>query len=600
MRELITSMAIKNIGSLCLFLKNQKNIDYLNFLNSEIDDTILDRNLPEKIYYFVNKIDSILLCKCGEHLSFIGFKNGYRTSCGKKECYVNNRKNTCLKKYGVDNPKKSKDIIDKERNGIIEKWGKHYMMDTNIRSKFRDTMVKNWGVEWAQQSDIISNKSKLTFNNNPNKDEIIKKRSDSLIISYIENGESILLNRYNSIIEKWGRHYMLDDGIKRKMEKNSIEKWGVNHPLKNTSVINKRIESYKKTITKNIENRLPHNIQYISRDDNDNKTDSYIKIYCNICSSYSSVSRQLLYLRCENDSNPCLICNPILHGKSQMELELLEFIKSNYNGEIISNIHSIIEKELDIYIPDLNLAFEFNGLYWHSEIHKERKYHLDKTNLCLEKGIFLFHIWEDDWIHRQDIIKSMILNKLGQTANKIFARKTEIRVVEDNILIRRFLNNNHIQGFVGSKIKIGLFFNEELVSIVTFGNLRKSLGQKSHSGSYELLRFCNKKNTNVVGGASKLFRYFLNNYNCNDIVSYSDISRSTGNMYQQLGFKLSHNSDPNYYYVIDGVRIHRFNFRKDKLVSKGFDPNKTEIQIMNESGYYRIFDCGMQKWIYNI
>ena len=70
-------------------------------------------------------------------------------------------------------------------------------------------------------------------------------------------------------------------------------------------------------------------------------------------------------------------------------------------------------------------------------------------------------------------------------------------------------------------------------------------------------------------------------------------------MYQKLGFNLVHNSDPNYYYIIDGVRKHRFNFRKDKLIREGFDENKTEIQIMNERGYYRIFDCGMQKWIYS-
>ena len=192
----------------------------------------------------------------------------------------------------------------------------------------------------------------------------------------------------------------------------------------------------------------------------------------------------------------------------------------------------------------------------------------------------------------------MILNKLGKTPNKIFARKTIIKVIDDNKLVRDFLDKNHIQGFVGSKIKIGLFYNNELVSLMTFGNLRKSLGQKSEEGSYELLRFCNVLNTTVIGGASKLFKYFLNNYNPNQIISYSDLSRSNGNMYQQLGFKLSHNSDPNYYYIIDDVRKHRFNFRKDRLVKEGFNPNKTEIQIMNERGFYRIFDCGMQKWIY--
>ena len=133
---------------------------------------------------------------------------------------------------------------------------------------------------------------------------------------------------------------------------------------------------------------------------------------------------------------------------------------------------------------------------------------------------------------------------------------------------------------------------------MTFGNLRKSLGQKSKDGSYELLRFCNKLNTSVVGGSSKLFKYFLNNYPSKEIISYSDLSRSNGDMYLKLGFKLSHTSRPNYYYVVNGIRKHRFNYRKDRLIKDGFDPNKTEIQIMSEQGYYKIFDCGMQKWIW--
>jgi hypothetical protein len=132
---------------------------------------------------------------------------------------------------------------------------------------------------------------------------------------------------------------------------------------------------------------------------------------------------------------------------------------------------------------------------------------------------------------------------------------------------------------------------------MTFGDLRKSLGKKSRVGSYELLRFCNKLNTTVIGGSSKLFRYFLKNYNPQEVISYSDYSRSIGNMYNQLGFTLSHRSDPNYYYIIDGIRSHRFNFRKDKLVKEGFDPSLTEIEIMHQRGLYRIFDCGAQKWV---
>ncbi len=290
----------------------------------------------------------------------------------------------------------------------------------------------------------------------------------------------------------------------------------------------------------------------------------------------------------------CPICNRF----DKKENEIYDFIKDNYNNEIIKSDRSILHpKELDIYLPHLKLAFEFNGVYWHSELYKEKNYHSQKTKDCLEKGINLIHIWEDDWQIKKEITKSIILNKLGKS-NRIFARNCKIIEITDNRLVRQFLEENHIQGFVGSKVKLGLYFNEELISLMTFGDLRKSLGQNSKNGHFELLRFCNKINTSIIGGVSKLFKYFINKYKPSEIISYSDNSRGNGNMYEKLGFDILSETVPNYYWVIDGVRKNRFNFRKDKLIKEGADPNKTEKEIMSEKGYYRIFDCGSKKWLY--
>ena len=187
---------------------------------------------------------------------------------------------------------------------------------------------------------------------------------------------------------------------------------------------------------------------------------------------------------------------------------------------------------------------------------------------------------------------------LGKSS-KIYARKCKIKEISNNEQIRNFLNNNHLQGFVGSKIKIGLFYEDELVSMMTFGLLRKFMGQKTIEGSYEMLRFCNKLNTNVVGGASRLFKYFIENYSPKEVISYADRSWSQGHLYEKLKFKLEHKTPPNYYYVIDKLyRKHRFNFRKDKLIREGADPNKTEHEIMLEKGMFRIYDSGSLKYIY--
>lgn len=598
MRDFIVDMANNNIGSLCLFLKSDKNSNYLEYLNSNLPDFVLERNISEKVYYFVNNITKPLICICGDHLSFIGFKNGYRVSCGKKKCFVEIRKATCIEKWGVDNPKKSKDVLEKQKERILEKWdGKHYMCNDEVRTKFKDSMFSKWGVEWPSQSDEIKEKSKSTWFKNENRDLIIQKRGDSLRKVNAENGLEIESKRRNSIIDRFGSIEEFNNYRKEKIKEKSIEKWGVEHHLSHPDIVEKRIDSYKKNITKKIISNLPEQIVYIGRDSNIGMTDNIIRLKCLVCCGEFSINRQYLVSRKNSKEDICLNCNPKLSGTSKMEQELFDFIRNNYNGSIQKGDKTILKnREIDILLPELNLAFEFNGLYWHSEIHKDNNYHNKKTTDCLNEGIKLLHIWEDDWLFKKDIIKSIILNKLGMI-EKIWARKCEIRYV-DNKEVRIFLNDNHIQGFVGSSVKLGLYYEGLLVSLMTFGALRKSLGTKSNLHNWELLRFCNKIGFSVVGGASKLFKYFLSNNEFDMIVSYSDNGRGVGELYTKLGFEFVHNTTPNYYYIVCGKREHRFNFRKDVLVKKGFDTNKTEKEIMNELGYLRVFDSGSKKWIF--
>jgi hypothetical protein len=287
----------------------------------------------------------------------------------------------------------------------------------------------------------------------------------------------------------------------------------------------------------------------------------------------------------------CTECSPINNSSSEKEILLINFIKEIYDKEIIERCRNIISPyELDIYLPNLNLAIEFNGIYWHSELHKSNNYHIIKLEKCLEKGIKLIQIFEDNWDFKLDIIKSKIKNMLGKTENKIYARKCEVKPITDSI--ENFLNENHLQGNINSKIKLGLYYNNELVSIMTFGKLRMILGYRKNNNSndYELLRFCNKLNYNVIGGASKLFTYFIKNYKFNNIISYADRSWSIGNLYEKLGFKFIANTEPNYYYVgTEKIRLNRYNFRKDILVKLGYDKNKSEHEIMIERNMYRIY-----------
>lgn len=253
--------------------------------------------------------------------------------------------------------------------------------------------------------------------------------------------------------------------------------------------------------------------------------------------------------------------------------------------------------ELYLYLKSLDNSFKLNGnimknnkikikylkLYNNSEILKKQNY-----LLLDECDIFIF---EDEWLNKKEIVKSRISNLLGKS-KKIGARSCKVKFIEDNDLVRNFLIKNHIQGFVGSVYKIGLFFKGELVSLMTFGNLRKNLGQTSKINSYELLRFCNLIGYTVVGGASKIFNFFLKNVKVEFILSYADRRWSNGGLYENIGFKKIKNTIPNYFYIVSGNREGRFKFRKDILISQGFEPTLTEVEIQHSRGYYRIFDRG--------
>ena len=292
----------------------------------------------------------------------------------------------------------------------------------------------------------------------------------------------------------------------------------------------------------------------------------------------------------------CPICG---NNMSLAEKEIEDYVKS-FGVKTETKIRGILSnnKEIDILMPELNIGIEYNGLKWHSDEFKDKNYHLNKTEECKKLGIRLVHIFEDEWMNKKEIIKSIIRNIIGKTENKIYARKCIIQNVNDNEK-KEFLEKNHIQGNVNSQINLGLYHDGELVSLMCIGKPRINLGRKtSLEDEYELLRFCNKLNTNIVGGASKLFKYFITNYSPTLITSYCDYRWSIGNMYEALGFTLSHHSQPNYYYIIGNNRKNRFKYRKSELIKEGFDPEKSEKEIMEERGIHRIYDCGSLVYIW--
>ena len=411
----------------------------------------------------------------------------------------------------------------------------------------------------------------------------------------------IIYNKYMKNIEKYNIYSCSNKCATFKNKKTCLEKYGVENfynkeKYKNTCLEKYGVENVFQTEeNKNMSsvnrkkywNKKLKEFGVLSFEENNNYK---LKCDCNKDHNFI-IHRDLLHNRKQLKTILCTTCNPpksfFISGK---EIQLQNYIRDFYNGEIKNSIRTIINPyELDIYLPELKLAFEFDGIFWHNEQHKNNNYHLNKTELCEQQGIQLIHIYEDDWLYKQDIVKSIILNKLGKNIINIFANKCEIKEIIDNKLVRTFLDTNHIQGFVCSKIKIGLFYENELVSLMNF---------EKYNGEYELLRFCNKLNTNVIGSASRLFKNFIKKYNPTEITTYVDRSYSQGEFYETLGFKFVEKTEPNYYYIVDGIRKHRFNYCKNILIEQGYDNNKTEHEIMLDRKIYRIYDSGNLKFKY--
>ena len=199
--------------------------------------------------------------------------------------------------------------------------------------------------------------------------------------------------------------------------------------------------------------------------------------------------------------------------------------------------------EADMYIPEKKLAIEFDGLYWHSdEVLSKRCYHLMKTEACEKQGIQLVHIFENEWMCCREIVKSRLRDLLGVHDRTVYARKCEVREV-DSKASKQFQDDNHIQGTVNASVRLGLYYDDKLVSLMTFGKCRFD---KKHE--WELLRFCSKCGYHIPGAASKLLKHFEKAYKPKSLVSYADRRWSQGKLYRALGFKLDHVSPPNYWY----------------------------------------------------
>ena len=472
-------------------------------------------------------------------------------------------------------------------NGLIER---PKCLTCNGEIKFNNRFDRNGYGDFCSVNCMNNNLKEM--------DRRIKKSNNEKHgVDYYPKHKDFLTKRAITKLERYGDENFVNipKGKATKKEKYGDENY-VNLEKLKESMITKygcdnisNSEHFRLLMEGRFKKRYPE-INIIEVNNND------LTILCD-CGVEFEINKPMFNGRYERKQVICTTCNPFgQSSKSKPQLEVLNFLIENNIKNIVTNNRQILNgKELDIYLPDYNIAIEYDGLYWHNSGFVENDYHLKKTLGCQEKGIKLIHVFEDEWINKQDIVKSRLLNLLGKNPIKIYGRKCIIKEI-DNDICKKFLDENHIQGNVASKYKIGLFFNDNLVSVMTFGSIRSIMSSKNMLPGYELSRFCNKLNTNVIGAASKLLQYFIKTYTPNRIISYADVRwsgiDSENTLYTTLGFTYKHTSKPNYWYVKNEFRYHRSNFTKQSLIKEGFDSTKTEKGIMTERNYNRIYDCG--------
>ena len=501
-----------------------------------------------KFIFEKNKTEFPKCLNCGKELDKFNIKFCSKTCSSNNELVKIKSKNTCLEKYGTEFSFNSKNNIEKTKKTNIKKYGFiNSIQSKEIQDKIKQTNLEKYGVENVFASEQVKDKIKKTN-----------------------------LERYG--VENPNKNI----NTRNKIQQTCLEKYGFECPSKNINIKNKikitqRINYWDKL---NLLLKNKNIIPLFSKEEYINWNNEELKYKCLDC------NKDFLSFFAHYQSVYCPYCYKELRSGAEKELAI--WLKDLGLNVIESSRDIIKPLEIDIYLPDYNLAIEYNGLYWHSL--KDKNYHLNKTKLCRDKNIQLLHIFENEWINKSDIVKSIILAKLGIFEQRIYARKCELREIDSNIY-KSFCEDNHIQGYAIASKRLGLFYQDELVSIASWS---KSRFKKNE---YELIRFCTKLNTQVIGGLSKLIKAS----NLGEFITYCDLRYSDGSGYENNNFELIGQSSPNYFYF-KGLNLEsRIKYQKHKLnaLLENFDSNLSEQENMINNGYLRIFDCGNLKFKWN-
>lgn len=585
--------------------------EFYEWLLEKYKDSPQDK-FPAYLYMYFNGLEQTPKCPvCGNPVPFLSYDRGFQKYCSLK-CSNNDpevikkKEQTSLERYGTTKPQQSETVKQKSRETSLRLYGGQGNESKSIREKQTQTMLDLYGVECFSQNEELLEKAKQTklerygnpwYTNTLKSQQTNIERHGGIGMASQTTKEKIC----NTKIEKYGDPYYSN---REKSKQTCLQRYGVDCYTKSDQMIDYITNLGREKSKQN----HPEIEDFI---DENRRLYKCPHLDCNECKEKHFVSDKYLYNnRIKSHAETCTILNKPGEGESNLEIFIQKILDENDVKYIKRDRKILNGMELDIYIPSHNIAIECNGVLFHSSDGvilktqfepKHPKYHINKYNVCKEKGIQLLTIWEDQIINSPEIVKSLVLSKLGIFKKRIYARNCEVKEIKE---CSKFLKENHIQGNTNSSVKIGLFYKNELIGLMTFSKPSRLSGSKKiNQNTWVLSRFCTKLNTQVIGGAGKLLNYFIKSYNPTSIDSFASNDISNGKLYETLGFKQNGPITEAYWYIGDHnmIRYHRTSFTKSRLKDLGFKiDGLTERQIMNQLPFHKIYDSGHIKYTLNL
>lgn len=460
-------------------------------------------------------------------------------------------------------------VIEKIKSTCMEKYGSPSCFGSKeVKEKVKRTCLERYGVENPGASETAKNKIKATCQ------ERYGTNSPTEALEVKDKMRNTLNEKYG------GNSPFSSEEVREKAKATCIERYGVENTFE--------LDQFRNVEKMRASKLAPYDFSCLNDKDRINEMLRSPGGWKNVAPliGYSTNTHRATYRRLREYGFYSM-------PRSAPEIEIKSFIES-LGFDVVHNSRKIISPyEIDLYIPEKHLAIEYNGVHWHSSYRKEddeymSMYHLNKTKLCADQNITLLHIFENEWNENKEIWKSVIRSKLGKSENVIYARNCEFKIVESKVA-NDFCKDNHLQGKVNSSISYGLYYDDLLVMVATFGKPRYR-----NDVDLELLRMCSLINYSVVGGASKILSKMDKSF-----VSYGNKRWSNGNVYSKLGLEYLYDSPPSHYYSKGGKLWHRTSFMKHKLrdILDVYDPSLTAVENCYNNGYGRIWDCGSSVWI---